>query len=77
MHVNPSEPKSTQSNPSSDENVRVFAKEIQIETLNIPGVVNKGVGLCTEAVPVRNRSKGGWELKDSSPFVRLPMKVCP
>ena len=39
------------------------------------GVVNKGVGLCDEAVPVWVRSKNGWESKDSSPFVRLPMKV--
>ena len=40
------------------------------------GVVNKGVGLCNEAVPVQVRQKGGWESKDSSLFVQLPMKVC-
>ena len=39
-------------------------------------VVNKGVGLCNEAVPVRVRPKGGLESKDSSPLIRLPMKVC-
>ena len=40
------------------------------------GVDNKGVGLCDEAVSGQVRPKGGWESKDSSPFVRLPIKVC-
>ena len=39
-------------------------------------LLTRGVGLFDEAVPVQVRAKGGWESKDSSPFVWLPMKVC-
>ena len=54
----------------------ISRSEKKVTMFFISGVDNKGVGLCDEAVPVQVRPKGGWDSKDSSPFVRLPMKVC-